>query len=61
MNALTASLSDLENILFLLAEIRARFSLKNFYSLAEIEVKRKHLHTENNISKQFGHRPEHWI
>ena len=56
-----ASLSDLENMLFLLTEIRARFSLKNFYSLAEIEVRRKHLYTENNILKQFGCRPKHWI
>lgn len=56
-----ASLSDLENMVFLLAEIRARFSLKNFYSRSEIEARRKHLHMENNTSKQFGHRPKHWI
>jgi hypothetical protein len=51
-----AELSDLENILFLLCDIRRRFSLKNLWSKEEMDQWHKHLVNESNSPKQNGQR-----
>jgi hypothetical protein len=55
-----ASLPDLENLFFLLCEIRSRFSLRNPFSQSEIAAWKKRLLEESNPSKQLGSRPRHW-
>ena len=55
-----ASLSDLENLFFVLSDIRSRFSLRNFLPLSEMRSWRKKLEDQTDVSKHFGARPEHW-
>ncbi len=55
-----ASLTDLENLFYLLCEIRGRFSLKNLLSVKELHGWRKKLEEEFNSDKHVGKRPLHW-
>jgi hypothetical protein len=55
-----ASLADLENVFFVLCEIRARFSLKNPLSTSSMQARRKQLEEEFDQAKQVGNRPRHW-
>jgi len=55
-----ASLSDLENLFFVLCEIRSRFSLRNPFSQDHLAKWKKQLLEESIPSKQVGSRPRHW-
>lgn len=56
-----ASLGDLENALFVLCEIRARFSLRIHVDANELNAWKRKLLDELNPDKQFGRRPKHWF
>jgi hypothetical protein len=55
-----ASLDDLENLYFILCDIRSRFSLKNSLSIGEMRTWRKTLEEECAVGKHLGNRPKHW-
>jgi hypothetical protein len=55
-----ASLPDLENLLYVFCEIRARFTLRNPFSRIDLVKWRKQLLEESNPGKQLGDRPRHW-
>jgi hypothetical protein len=56
----SASLPDLENLLWILCDIRSKFSLKQLYSLKELQERKRQLETETNAKKHLGNRPKHW-
>jgi hypothetical protein len=55
-----ASLNDLENLFFVLCDIRGRFSLKNELSGKEVLAWKRRLEEESNQDKLIGNRPHHW-
>jgi len=55
-----ASLSDLENLFFLLCDIRTRFSLKNSRSSSEMKVWKTRLENEFDQAKHIGSQPRRW-
>jgi hypothetical protein len=55
-----ATLDDLENLYFILCDIRSRFSLKNSLSSGEMRAWREKLEREQSASKHLGARPKHW-
>jgi hypothetical protein len=56
-----AALDDLENLLFMLCEVRGRFSLRNLPAMKEKQTWRKRLAEESDPKKHFGNRSEHWV
>jgi len=56
-----ATLEDLENLMFMLCEVRSRFSLRNLPSMKDKQNWRKRLMEESNPEKHFGNRSEHWV
>jgi hypothetical protein len=55
-----ATSADLENLLWVLCDIRGKFSLKHSYSMKELQTRRREIETEKNAYKQLGDRPIHW-
>lgn len=56
-----ASIGDLENLLFVLCDIRRRFSLKSLLSASDMRAWRKRLEDEFDTAKHVGSRPTHWL
>jgi hypothetical protein len=56
-----AVLDDLENLMFMLCEVRSRFSLRNPLAMKDKQGWRKRLMEESNPDKQFGNRSGHWF
>jgi hypothetical protein len=57
---INAELVDIESLVFILCEVRSRFSLRNLPAMKDRQSWRKKLIEEPNPHKHFGHRPEHW-
>lgn len=57
---MNATLADLENVVFVLCDIRSRFSLRNLYSVGDLRTHRHSLENETSDTKHFGNRPSHW-
>jgi hypothetical protein len=55
-----ASLEDVENLFFILCDIRSRFSLKNSLSSGEMRDWKQKLEDEFSVRKHLGARPKHW-
>jgi hypothetical protein len=55
-----ASLDDVENLFFILCDIRSRFSLKNSLSSGDMRAWKKTLMEEFAATKHLGIRPKHW-
>lgn len=55
-----ASLNDLENLFYVICEIRGRFSLKNQFSTNEMLAWKRRLEEESDQKKHLGNRPHHW-
>jgi len=55
-----ASLDDLENLMFVLCEVRSRFSLRNLPAMKDRQTWRKRLMSECSPEKHFGNRTGQW-
>jgi hypothetical protein len=55
-----AGLEDVENLMYILCEVRSRFSLQNPSIMINKQNWRRKLIEESNQIKHFGNRPEHW-
>jgi hypothetical protein len=55
-----ASFEELENIFFMLCEIRSRFALRIPLSHTEMGTWKRRLQDNFDIGKHFGNRPGHW-
>lgn len=56
-----AEFGDVENVFFLLCNIRDRFSLRNPLSNAEMSAWEKRLQEGLDPYKHLGNRPSHWL
>ncbi|WP_433968302.1 hypothetical protein [Tunturiibacter gelidiferens] len=56
-----AEFADVENMFFLLCEIRDRFSLRNPLSPAEMIAWKRRLQVDLEPLKHLGSRPRHWV
>jgi len=55
-----ASLEELENLIFVLCDIRSRFSLRNLDEMVDRAKWKKQLIEESLPKKHFGKRPSNW-
>jgi hypothetical protein len=56
-----ATLDDFENLLFMLCEVRSRFSLRNLPAMKQRLIWRRRLTDESVPQKHFGNRSEQWV
>ena len=55
-----ASFDDLENLVYILCDVRSRFSLKNHLSTNELRAWKRRLEEDVSPAKHIGRRPSHW-
>lgn len=55
-----AEFADVENMFYLLCEIRQRFSLRNPLSPREMSDWKRRLQVDLDVTKHVGNRPSHW-
>ena len=51
---------DIESLMFVLCDVRNRFSLRNLPAMKDRQIWRRRLIEESNRDKHFGNRPKHW-
>ena len=56
-----ATLGDLENLMFVLCEVRSRFSLRNISAMKDKQSWRRRLLEDSDLDKHFGNRLVHWL